>query len=97
MDATRRLDIELPEEMVEAVSARVASGRFASASEVIQEGLRLLAENEELESDPAVEEWLRTVGAARYDEWKANPSAGMTLEEVQTRLEEARKRRQAGA
>ncbi len=97
MEATRRLDVELPEEMAEAVSARVASGRFANASEVIQEGLRLLAEEEDFESDPALEEWLRTVGVARYDEWKANPSGGMTLEEVQAGLEEARKRRQAGA
>lgn len=97
MDATRRLDIELPEDLAEAVSARVASGRFADASEVIQEGLRLLAEEEEFESDPAVEEWLRTVAVARYDEWKANPSGGMTLEEVQAGLKAARKRRQAGA
>lgn len=97
MDATRRLDIELPEEMAEAVETHVASGRFANASEVIQAGLLLLAEEDEFESDPVAEEWLRTVGVARYDEWKANPSGGMTLEEVRARLEEARKRRQAAA
>lgn len=97
MDATRRLEIDLPEEVAESVSLRVASGRFADASEVIQEGLRLLAENEEIQSDPAVEEWLRAVAVTRYDEWKANSSGGMTQEEVQAGLEEARKRRHAGA
>ena len=97
MDATKRLAIELPEEMAEAVNARVASGRFANASEVVQQGLRLLDEEEEFESDPAVEQWLRTVGVARYDEWKADPSRGMSLEEVEAGLEDARRRRQAGA
>ena len=85
MDATRRLDIELPEELAEAVSARVASGRFANASEVIQEGLRLL---DEIDDPP--EEWVGDELAAGYDEWKANPEGGVQLEEVAARLDEER-------
>jgi putative addiction module CopG family antidote len=95
VDATRRLDIELPEDMAEAVNARVASGRFADESEVIQEGLRLLAEEEELESDPAVEEWLRTEIVARYDAVKSGREKGLTLDQVEANLAEARKRRNA--
>lgn len=95
MDATRRLDIELPEEVADAVSARVASGRFANASEVIQEGLRLLAEEEEIETDPALEEWLRTEIVARYDAVKAGRETGLTLDQVEVNLAEARKRRNA--
>ncbi len=91
MDATRRLDIELPEELAEAVSARVASGRFANASEVIQEGLRLLDEEE---SDP-LKPWVRDELAGGYDEWKANPTDGVPLEEVAARLDEERQRRRA--
>lgn len=95
MDAPRKLDIELPEDLAEAVSARVASGRFANASEVIQKGLRLLAEEEEFEFDPAVEEWLRTEVVARYDAVKAGREKSLTLDQVEANLAEARKRRNA--
>lgn len=95
MDATQRLDVELPEDLAEAVSARVASGRFANASEVIQKGLRLLAEEEEFENDPAVEQWLRTEIVARFEKVKAGREAGLTVDEVRANLAEARKRRNA--
>ena len=95
MEATRRLDVELPEEMAEAVSARVASGRFANASEVIQEGLRLLDEEEELQTDPALGEWLRTDIVARYDAVKSGREKDLTLAQVEANLAEARKRRNA--
>jgi antitoxin ParD1/3/4 len=78
MDATKRLAIELPEELAQAVDARVASGRFANASEVIQEGLRLL---DEQESDP-LEEWLRAEVAERcrrIDEGEARLLSGDEL------------------
>lgn len=88
MEATKRLDIELPEELAEAVSAQVASGRFANASEVIQEGLRLLDE-----ADAPLEPWVREELAAGYDAWKANPTDGVPIEEVSARLEEEREQR----
>ena len=46
MSATRPLTITLPEEMARAVKARVASGAYASDSEVIREGLRALIAQE---------------------------------------------------
>lgn len=95
MEATRRLDVELPEEMAKAVSARVASGRFANASEVIQEGLRLLDEEEEFQTDPALDEWLRTEIVARYDAVKSGRERGLTLDQVEANLAERRKRRNA--
>lgn len=60
MESTRRLDIELPKDLADAVEARVSAGEYASVSDVVADGLRALAERED---DPAwdaeVERWLR--------------------------------------
>lgn len=88
--APRRLSIELSEELAEIVDALVASGSYADASEVIQEALELLAEQ-----DAPLEEWEEKEFAAAYDEWKANPTGGIPLEEVSARLEEERALRRA--
>jgi putative addiction module CopG family antidote len=77
------------------VEARVESGRFANASEVIKKSLRLLDEEEEFENDPAVEHWLRTEVVARYDKVKEGREEGLTIDEVRVNLAEARKRRNA--
>ncbi|MEA3039738.1 MAG: hypothetical protein QOE79_2251 [Sphingomonadales bacterium] len=87
MDA-RRLNIEISEEAAEIVDGRIASGRNASESEVIQEALELLAEQ-----DAPLEDWVRDELAAGYDEWKANPTAVYTVDEVRARLEEHRRLR----
>jgi Arc/MetJ-type ribon-helix-helix transcriptional regulator len=86
----RRLSIELSEEMARIVDARIASGRNASESDVIQEALELLAEQ-----DVPLEEWEERVLAASYDEWKADPTGGIPIEEVSARLEEERALRRA--
>jgi putative addiction module CopG family antidote len=86
VDATKRLDIELPEDLAEAVSARVASGRFASASEVIQEGLRLL---DEQESDP-LEEWLRAEVAERCRRMEDGEVRLLSGDELRADLERRR-------
>jgi antitoxin ParD1/3/4 len=48
---TTALSISLPDELARAVSRRVESGLYASASEVIREALRLLLETDRLETD----------------------------------------------
>jgi len=64
------LSITLPREMARAVKDKVASGAYATESEVIREGLRALSERE-----AALEDWLRTEGVARYDAYKRSPRA----------------------
>lgn len=88
MDATRRLEIELPEELAEFVRADVQAGRFANESEAIASALTLMREQGEDE----MEDWVREEIAAAYDECKANPGDVYTVEEVRTHLEERRQK-----
>jgi putative addiction module CopG family antidote len=68
MRKTQSLSITLPREMAQMVKDKVASGAYATESEVIREGLRALQAQ-----DGAVEKWLRTEGVARYDAYHASP------------------------
>ena len=68
MRKTLSLSITLPHKMAKAVKQKVASGAYATESEVIREGLRALNER-----DAALENWLRTEGVARYDAFKRDP------------------------
>jgi hypothetical protein len=57
---------------------------------VIQEALELFTREDE-----PLEEWQERELAAAYDEWKANPTGGIPIEEVSARLEEERALRRA--
>lgn len=76
MRTTQSLSITLPIEMAEMVKAKVASGEYASESEVIRDGLRTLAAR-----DAVVERWLREDVASAYDAHKADPERAISLEE----------------
>jgi len=91
MDSDTRFEIDLPPDLAEAVRERVASGRYGSASEVFADGVSRLVEEDNDPLDPAIAAEL----ARRYDEWMANPTGGVPIEEVRARLEE--KRRSAAA
>lgn len=69
MRTTQQLSITLPNDMAEAVKAKVQAGEYASESEVIREGLRTL-----MARDRAVDSWLREQVATVYDTLKADPS-----------------------
>lgn len=81
MRSTRQMSITLPNEMADAVKSRVASGEYASESEVIRDGLRAL-----FARDDAVEAWLRTEVADVYDDLRADPSAAVESSQVRARL-----------
>ncbi|CAM5380698.1 ribbon-helix-helix domain-containing protein [Rhodanobacter lindaniclasticus] len=88
MRSTQQFSITLPNEMADAVKAKVAGGEYATESEVIREGLRAL-----IAKDRAIEHWLRTEVAAAYDELKADPSKALTIDQMRTSLVAARRRR----
>ena len=77
MQPTPQFSITLPVEMAEVVRAKVASGEYATESEVIQEGLRML-----MARDHTIEQWLRGEVAAAYDEIKADPSKILAADQV---------------
>ncbi len=91
MRTTRQMSITLPVEMADSVRARVASGDYASESEVIREGLRALEARDE-----AVERWLRTEVVATYEEMKAHPERGIPAEEVRANIERMYAERRKG-
>lgn len=90
MRSTQQMSITLPIEMANKVKAKVASGDYASESEVIREGLRALDER-----DAVVEKWLRDEVAPTYDAYKANPDQTLSLDEVYERLTDRMLRREA--
>ena len=81
MRSTQQFSITLPNEMAEAVRSKVAAGEYATESEVIRDGLRVL-----LARDRAVEDWLRKDVAAAYDKLKANTSRAVAVGAVKARL-----------
>lgn len=88
MRSTQQFSITLPTELAELVRSKVASGEYATDSEVIRDGLRTLAAR-----DRAVESWLRNTVASTYDALKADPSRALTGDQVRQRLAEKRKMR----
>lgn len=86
MRTTRQMSVTLPHEMADMVRAKVASGEYASESEVIREGLRALGAR-----DRAVDAWLRSQVAPAYDRLLADPASALSADEVRARLLTVRK------
>jgi len=69
MSNVQKRTFSLPVEHADFIDKLVASGAYASGSEVIRAGLRALQER-----DAAVERWLKEEVAPVYDAVKADPS-----------------------
>ena len=74
----QQLVVTLPAEMVELVQRKVASGEYADESDVISDSLSLLEERE-----GGLEQWLDEEVGPAYDAIHADPSIGISLEQVQ--------------
>ena len=81
MRNTSPISITLPHDMAAMVKAKVASGEYATESEVIRDGLRVL-----LARDAALESWLREAVAKSCDEHAADPSPGIPADKIMARL-----------
>jgi antitoxin ParD1/3/4 len=86
MRTTQQFSITLPNEMADLVKAKVASGEYATESEVIRDGLRTLAAR-----DKAVDSWLREQVVPAAIAMKTEPSRGIPIAKVREHLRTRRK------
>lgn len=92
MRTTQQFSVTLPNEMADIVKAKVAGGQYATESEVIRDGLRIL-----MARDEVTEKWLHKEVAAAYDAIKANPARGISAKNVRAKLAAEHKKRAAKA
>lgn len=81
MRTTQQFSITLPNEMADIVKTKVAAGEYASESEVIRDGLRVL-----MARDRAMENWLREGVGPAYDTLQAAPARAISVEQVRAML-----------
>ncbi len=77
MAHAQKRTFSLPTEHVTFIDQQVASGGYASASEVVRAGLRALQER-----DQAVERWLREEVAPVYDAMRVDRARARSMEDV---------------
>ncbi|MGK3143973.1 type II toxin-antitoxin system ParD family antitoxin [Pantoea sp. C2G6] len=81
MRTTQQMSITLPNEMAAQVKARVASGEYASESEVIREGLRAL-----MARDNAVDQWLSEKVLPAWEALRSGETESLSAKEIRDRL-----------
>jgi antitoxin ParD1/3/4 len=84
MRNTSPLSVTLPHDMAAMVKAKVASGEYATESEVIRDGLRTLQAR-----DAAMEKWLRDEVVKSCEEYAADPSSAIPADAVMARIKAA--------
>jgi antitoxin ParD1/3/4 len=77
MPATDKRTFSLPAEQARYIDALVASGAYATASEVVRAGLRALQER-----DAAVQRWLREEVVPVAAAMQADPHRGIPADQV---------------
>lgn len=86
MRTTQQFGITLPNEMADAVKAKVAAGVYATESEMVCDGLLVL-----LARDRAVDKWLLEQVVPAYDALKADSTRAVSADRVRARLAEEHK------
>ncbi|MFV8905489.1 type II toxin-antitoxin system ParD family antitoxin [Serratia fonticola] len=81
MRTRQQMNITLPNEMVAQIKAKVASGEYASESEVICEGLLAL-----LARDQVAEKWLQEQVVPSWSALKNGESESVSGKDIRARL-----------
>ncbi len=81
MRTTQQFSITLPKEMARLVKTMVATGAYATESEVFRDGLRALMARER-----ATERWLLEEVGPAYDALKADPERPVGIDQVRKRI-----------
>ncbi len=81
MRTTQSISIELPADVADMVKAKVASGEYATASDMVLEGLQTLVSRDDI-----IDSWLKVEAAAAYDAHKADPPRAVPLAEAMARI-----------
>ena len=76
MSSIAKRTFSLPAEHAKFIDTQVASGAYASGSEVVRAGLRALQER-----DAAADRWLRDEVAPVYDAMKKNPQRAIPADQ----------------
>jgi antitoxin ParD1/3/4 len=82
MQQTSTLQVTLPQEALDFVKTKVASGEYSSESEVIREGIAALQDK-----DACFEVWAREIAVPAYERLLADPSREIPLDRVRANLE----------
>jgi antitoxin ParD1/3/4 len=83
-----KFSISLPSEQAQQVQALADSGQYASVSAVISDGLRALEAR-----NAAIERWLRDEVVPAYHALQADPSRGLSVDQLQAALAEHRRQK----
>ena len=81
MSKAEKSTFSLPAEHAAFIDEKIASGAYASGSEVVRAGLRALQER-----DAAVENWLEREVAATYDDLAREPGLAVSAKEAFSRI-----------
>lgn len=77
----QELTITLPDDIAGFVKSMVKAGKYATESDVIHDSLRIFHNK-----NSGIEHWLADQVGPAYDALKADPSRGLTAEQVRARL-----------
>ena len=91
MSQSQQFSISLPVELADLVKAKVATGEYASESDVIHDGLRSL-----LARDQAMQDWLRQEVGPAFDAMAADPTRAVPIADVRVMLKDEHERHTAG-
>lgn len=79
---SKKLTVELPEDLLAFAAAKVAAGEFASLDEAVAAGVRNLQAE-----DAAIDRWVREEVVPSYEQWVADGKPTRSSDEVFADLE----------